>query len=346
MDFTISAVLFALDIYCNIGYHRIVRYLYFIYKEWKLMITKQTVINAVYGAAIGDAVGVPYEFKSREAMKASPATRIMKGSGTYNKPSGTWSDDTSMILCTLDKLDEKLDYDAVIKAFCQWRYNNEYTSDNDCFDVGRTTFFALRNYYNGVKALESGLDDEYSNGNGSLMRIIPAALYIAAHNVPIAEGIEINNSLSMLTHAHERSQTGCGIFTFVALELIKNPCKESVKEGLEKARKFYNSPEAYNRLWNEDFFTLNESFIVSSGYVVDTLECALWSLMNTESYCECILRAVNFGNDTDTAACVAGALAGLLYGVEGMPSDWINQLRGKAVIDRCIQAFCTANGVK
>ena len=295
-------------------------------------------------------MGVPYEFEDRESMQAHPATDMV-GHGTYHMPSGTWSDDTSMILCTLDKLDSSVDHSAIMSAFVAWNSKGEYTPFGNCFDIGFTTALALQNYRKGIDPLDCGLDDERSNGNGSLMRIIPAALYIAAHGLNAQESTELVHGLSALTHAHLRSKIGCGIFTHIALELIKNNDKSSVFKGIKNAAEIYADSvyneeiQHYERVFREDFAALPIDAIKSSGYVVDTLECAVWSLLNTDNYRDCVLTAVNFGADTDTAACVAGALAGLLYGVDGIPSEWMKKLRRSEFIDEMIEGFCRRNEI-
>lgn len=317
------------------------------------MITIQKIRGAVFGAAVGDAAGVPYEFKSIHEMKANPATD-MAGGGTYGLPAGTWSDDTSMILGTLDKLDNGLDYSAVMDAFVRWHTKGDYTPYGECFDIGTTTYRALRNYETGAAPLESGLRDERSNGNGSLMRIIPAALYGAAHGLSVQEAAMLSHDLSRLTHAHRRSQIGCGIFTFIAYALMQNPGKSVIPSAVAAAKAYYESLSDerfrgelthYERIFRADFAETAESDIRSSGYVVTTLECALWCLLNTDNYRDCILKAVNFGADTDTAACVAGALAGLLYGEEGIPKAWRDTLANRDLLEKIIVGFCERNGI-
>ncbi|MBQ9903025.1 MAG: ADP-ribosylglycohydrolase family protein [Clostridia bacterium] len=313
-------------------------------------VTVEKVRGAVFGAAVGDAVGVPFEFTSPEQMKRRPAVDMV-GGGTYHLPAGTWSDDTTMILCTLDRLDESKDYDAIMKAFLSWVNEGKYTPYGDCFDIGNTTRSALMNYARGSEPLHSGLDDAYSNGNGSLMRIIPAALYADAHRLTADEAVSLAHELSSLTHAHLRSRMGCGIFTCIAMCLLKYADKSSVTEGLQLAGEIYSAREysqetkKYARLFSSSFGSLPEGEIRSSGYVLDTLECAVWSLLNTESYRECILKAVNFGKDTDTAACVAGALAGLLYGTEGIPERWREALAGTEFIGNIVSGFCERNNI-
>lgn len=316
-----------------------------------MTVTAEIIRGAVFGAAIGDAVGVPYEFTSRDHMSRRPATDMV-GNGTYHLPAGTWSDDTTMILCTLDKLDQSLDYDAIMMAFLSWVDDGNYTPHGKCFDIGNTTRSALLNYARGCKAEESGLDDAYSNGNGSLMRIIPAALYADAHGLSTEKAVLLSHKLSSLTHAHPRSKTGCGIFTCIALALLRKADKGSVCDGMQTAAAFYSRKEygaeikKYSRLLSPDFAAIHERDIKSSGYVVDTLECAVWCLMNTDSFSECVLKAVNFGNDTDTAACVAGALAGLLYGLDAIPEKWRGTLVGSGFIDTVIDGFCMRNNIR
>ena len=313
-------------------------------------VTSEKVRNTVFGAAIGDAVGVPFEFSSPEEMRLVPATDMV-GKGTYDLPAGTWSDDTTMILCTLDRLDESKDYDGIMKAFLSWVDDGKYTPYGVCFDIGFTTRSALMNYAAGKGALNCGLDNVNSNGNGSLMRIIPAALYADAHGLSSAEAVSFAQELSSLTHAHIRSQIGCGIFTCIAMSLLRNADKSSIYEGLEQAKTIYSGTACsqeisyYSRLLSSDFGNLPENEIKSSGYVVHTLECAVWCLLNTDNFRDCILKAVNFGNDTDTAACVAGALAGLLYGWDDIPSGWRKALVRSDYIDTIISGFCRRNNI-
>ena len=315
-----------------------------------MSISKSKVRAAVFGAAAGDAVGVPYEFSSAERMRKNPATD-MTGGGTYSMPAGTWSDDTTMILCTLDKLDEDMDFDAIMKAFLSWVYEGEYTPFGDCFDIGNTTRTALMNYARHGDVNSCGIDSSYNNGNGSLMRIIPAALYASAHGLSDEDAVRLSHRLSTLTHAHIISQTGCGIFTFIAMSLIRKADKSSVSEGLKKAAAFYSGvgygegSSVYSRLFSDDFAKLPEAKISSSGYVVTTLECAVWCLLHTDNYHDCVLKAVNFGGDTDTAACVAGALAGLLYGLAGIPVRWTAMLVKAESIEAVISGFCERNGI-
>ena len=298
----------------------------------------------VFGHAIGDALGVPVEFTSREEMDNSPVNDMEEG-GTYEMPKGTWSDDTSMSLATLDSLANNIiDYDDIMANFCDWINKAKYTPAGVVFDIGRGTMKALMTYMRGeAEAVDCGQKSELRNGNGSLMRIHPISLYLFNKDMNIEDKIKIIHDISSMTHGHERAKIACGIYSFVIWELLKKPEKESILIGLNKAREFYSNYEElchYNRLFDKTFIITKREDIKSSGYVVDTLEAALWCLLTTLSYKDCVLKAVNLGGDTDTVAAIAGGLAGALYGYEQIPKEWKNSLIKKDYIEEmCNKAF-------
>lgn len=302
----------------------------------------QKIKGIIFGHAVADALGVPVEFKSREELKKNPVTD-MREYGTYNQPKGTWSDDTSLTLCTLESIAEKQDVhpEDIMKRFGWYLNDNYMTPHGDMFDIGITTRNAIWQYLYGDK-YPYGSSDVNSNGNGSLMRIIPVTLFhVFKKQSPVKYRDDIHN-VSMLTHAHERSVLACGIYDFVLQEIIKNPTMESVRNGLDNAYSVYKlnyEIKTYTRLFKYDFALLPESEIKSTGYVVDSLEAAIWCLMNTKSYEECVLKAVNLGGDTDTVGAIAGGLAGALYGYDAIPTDWLNSLVKKEMIDKLCEDF-------
>ena len=298
--------------------------------------------SAIFGHAVADALGVPVEFKSRKALKENPVVD-MRGYGTYNVPKGTWSDDTSMTLCTLESITEKgkIDLKDIMERFAKWRCFGYMTPFDDCFDIGNATYLAISSYLEGNE-FPYGRNDEYSNGNGSLMRIIPPILFhhFKKHS-PIKRRDDIHN-VSELTHPHTRSVLACGIYDFILDEIIKNPTKEGIKIGLSNAWGCYKCTEemkTYDRLFRYDFEKLDESEIKSSGYVVDTLEAAIWCLLNTSSYKECVLKAINLGEDTDTVGAIAGGLAGVLYGYASIPMEWLDSLVKREMIEKLCMDF-------
>lgn len=295
------------------------------------------VLSGIMGLCVGDALGVPVEFKSREYLKSSPVLGLC-GYGTHNQKLGTWSDDTSLSLCLADSLNHGLDYDDIMNRFSLWLSRGEYTASGEVFDVGISTKKAINFYQSGRAPLSCGGSSENDNGNGSLMRILPLLFYLQAlYGIDFQdydEAFEMIHNVSSLTHAHNRSKIACGIYLSVAAMLLGNmDLKSAVDLGIYKAldyygrhKEFMNELKHYVRLSDSSFFSLTESEIKSSGYVVDTLEAAIWCLVNSSTYKECVLKAVNLGNDTDTVAAVAGGLAGLYYGYNGIPKNWIEQI--------------------
>lgn len=262
--------------------------------------------SAIYGLAVGDALGVPAEFKTRGSF----AIKDMVGYGTHHQPAGTWSDDTSMTLATCDAIRRtgNVDAEAIREAFCDWLFQGKYAIDHVVFDCGNTTGQALQ--------CGHGFDDVRSNGNGSLMRILPLAFTDADERT-----IE---AVSSITHAHAISVRACQIYVWCARRLLAG-------EDLAVILNSFTEPEPFHQL--SQLEELRESDIRSSGYVVDTLEAALWSLLHSHSYEETVLKAVNLGDDTDTVGAVAGGLAGIIYGFEGIPKEWFKCLRGKEIIE-------------
>ena len=317
---------------------------------------EENVKALIIGHAIGDALGVPVEFASRERLEADPVTE-MRGYGSHKVPAGTWSDDTSMTLCLLESLTrlKAVDYQDIMNNFLRWMEDGEFTATWTVFDIGITTRHALLRFKpdpisarmgsKGTDPLLCGEDSEYSNGNGSLMRIAPMALYLNGNLTE--DTLKLVHNVSKLTHAHVRSQMACGIYVFVATELLSDKSLNAIQIGIKKAYQFYQEQDnfkaeisTYSRIWNiEQFAKLSEYDIKSSGYVVDTLEAAIWCLLNTDNYCECVLKAVNLGDDTDTVGAITGGLAGLLYGEENIPPLWKKELRRIDYIEKLCNDF-------
>lgn len=305
--------------------------------------------SVLLGLAIGDAVGVPYEFRSREIMQKNPATDMV-GYGTYNQSPGTFSDDSSLTFCLAEALTHGFDLQEIANNFIKWVEEDYWTAHGEVFDIGIATHEAISNLMNGDSPEMSGGDDEYSNGNGSLMRIAPLLFYLS--DKPIQERFELTRLVSGITHRHIRSVVACFFYLEFARFLV---------EGLEKQDAYMKTQvqvsaflktikipdselELFDRLMHSDISQEPISSIESSGYVIHTLEASIWCLLTTETYQDAILKAVNLGKDTDTTAAVTGGLAGLLYGVEGIPDSWLNQLAKRDEIEdlseRMALRFC------
>ena len=302
--------------------------------------------SGIYGLIIGDAMGVPVEFTSREDRKKTPITD-MTGYGTYNQPEGTWSDDSSMVLATLASIRDrgKIDYKDIMDRFHNWCMYGEYTPFDNVFDIGIATSRAIIKYGNGAELLKSGGETEWDNGNGSLMRILPVCLHIFEKqkklNLSDNEALNIIHNCSAMTHAHLRSKMACGIYYFLVKAVIEKDGEitERLQIGIDNVFRYYRlntgaEISSYNRIISLfEFKDIPEENIKSTGYVVDTLEAALWCLLNTSSYGEAILKAVNLGNDTDTIAAVTGGVAGIFYGYENIPDKWKSKIQRKDLIE-------------
>ena len=307
---------------------------------------KEQIKAVMIGHAVGDALGVPVEFASRSEMTESPV-RDMSGYGTYPVPAGAWSDDTSMSIASLDAIaDGNINWDRIMVAFGEWYYKDKYTPTGEMFDVGNTCSYAIDNYFAHHKTVdECGLTSEQSNGNGSLMRIHPFALMTWFDRTQRPEFESIIEKASALTHAHERSKLACKIYTLILFNLLGLPRKDVIMFALDEAKcRYFESPEYahYERLFDDNFDKLTIDEIKSTGYVVDTLEAAVWCLLTTDSYKECVLKAVNLGEDTDTVAAIAGGLAGALYGYNAIPQEWRDTLIKRELIEEMCERAAEA----
>jgi ADP-ribosyl-[dinitrogen reductase] hydrolase len=309
----------------------------------------------LFGTAVGDALGVPVEFKSRENLAQKPVTDMI-GYGTHNQPAGTWSDDSSLAFCLADSLNEGYSLKDIANKFIQWFEDGLWTPHGEVFDIGITTRNAIQNLKNGVEPMMAGEVGENSNGNGSLMRILPLLPHVMHSDD--SETYSCIKEVSSLTHRHPRSILAC----IILIEYARILTVESPKEGLWTiSHRLSNYLIDYPDLQNElvhfhrlydgmsfeeysiakkeknkslNFFdtllpslaTANVNDIKSTGYVVDSLEASIWCLVNSTSFEEAILKAVNLGGDTDTIGAITGGLAAIAYGYDSIPKRWIEKL--------------------
>lgn len=287
--------------------------------------------NGIVGLAIGDAMGVPLEFCTRMQLMKKLTTK-MKEYGSHNMPKGCWSDDTSMTLALIDAINKtgNIIPEDIANNFVEWAENSKYTATGRTFDIGRTCLRAIINFERKVAiAEECGEESEFSNGNGSLMRILPLIYYCLAKKYNDEEVYKEVKKVSSITHKHELSIMGCYIYVLFGMELLKkNNIKEAYKKIKEKSYSFFsdNCQFKYSRILRYNINDYNIEEIKSSGYVLDTLEATLWTLLNTDSYNNAVIKAINLGDDTDTVGACVGGLAGIYYGIEAINSDWKNDL--------------------
>ncbi len=291
--------------------------------------------DGIMGVIAGDALGCPVQFRDRDEIMEMGRVKGMIGYGTFHMPPGSWTDDSSLTLAALSSIRElgKLDADDIMMRFVNWYTMGEYTPFGKAYDIGYTCANAIESYIKGKDIHHCGGTSEDSNGNGSLMRIMPACLYAYEKIGDTAEAINAVHEISGLTHNHLRSRIGCGLYYFCVCEVLngKGCLTERLQEGLDKGFSFYGDDilnlmelTYYHRVRDlSELAQTPEKDIRAGGYVVDSLTAAIWGLITTDSLEEALLRIVNLGDDTDSVAAIAGGLAGLYYGYEAIPEAWL-----------------------
>jgi ADP-ribosylglycohydrolase len=283
---------------------------------------KSAITSILVGLAVGDALGVPVEFMKRGSFHITG----MQGYGTHNQPPGTWSDDTSLALCLAASVTDGFSIQDLARRFVRWRDEAYMTATGVVFDIGISTAKAIRRLKEGITPEAAGCAGINENGNGSLMRIAPLVFFIARK--PEAERFQITQKVSSITHAHSWSVASCFIFLEYLRKLLDSMEKRAAYAELQEefsAGCSFTDAETlakFERILQQDISALPMSAIKSGGFVIDTLEAALWCFLTTDNYRDAVLKAVNLGDDTDTTAAVTGALAGLAYGIDAIPAEW------------------------
>ncbi|BCM88279.1 ADP-ribosyl-[dinitrogen reductase] glycohydrolase [Abditibacteriota bacterium] len=333
--------------------------------------TSSQLRGALYGLLVGDALGVPYEFKAPERLPPLAQIEMTPPQGwprAHLVPDGTWSDDGAQALALLDSLLEcgGLDLEDLAKRIAQWQFEGSYAVEGQVFDVGITTSNAISRYRSGIKAEDAGPDDELSNGNGSLMRVLPLALWHQGDDFALARDAMRQ---SLVTHGHLRSQLCCALFCLwarhIAFGVVFGFDSETawgnattnlraLLPSLCRAANLPNSGDelansiadlAYGEWENELEWHIRPADDLKgwgSGYVVDCLR-SVRDAMRQPNYEAVVKYAVSLGDDTDTTACIAGGLAGLREGFEAIPTRWLEKLRGKEIIEPILECFGKVN---
>ena len=272
--------------------------------------------GALLGLAAGDALGTTLEFKPRDSY---PPHSEMTGGGPFHLQPGQWTDDTSMALALADSLAARPGFDAgdLMRRFTSWHLRGEYSCTGHCFDIGVTTREALTRFGRTGDPL-AGSADPMAAGNGSLMRLAPAALR-HLHDGDAARRLAVNQSRT--THAAAQATEACALLADLLREAVLGRPKAEVL-----APRPWTGDPAIQAIAAGAWRGKPRDAIQSSGYVVHTLEAALWAVDQTSSFSEAAVLAVNLGDDADTVGAVAGQLAGALYGVAGMPQRWLDVL--------------------
>ena len=267
------------------------------------MNTKLDLIKSgIWGVCVGDALGLPVQFKPRSYMTQNPITNMI-GFGTYNQPPGSWS------------------------------------------DIGNSTSSSVKRLLSGTSPLQSGDANMEANGNGSLMRTLPLAYLFHFQNTPEDKKFQITKEVSAITHAHPLSVVSCSIYIDFVLQILEgNSIQNSFQKIVADKNKYYQlltkSEQTYfENILEKDLKNFTESEIKSSGFVIDSLEASFWCLLNSSTYKETVIKAVNLGEDTDTIAAIAGGVAGIFYGYDTIPDSWIQVIANGSEINRVCKLF-------
>ena len=311
--------------------------------------------DGIMGVVTGDALGCPVQFESREEIAEHPVA-TMTGHGTYDMPVGTWTDDSSLTLALLDSIrqNRNINLPDIMYRFALWMTKGEYTPFGEAFDIGRGTMNSIIRYMQDPNVETCGGTTEHDNGNGSLMRIMPACLYCNgrqdAGTLTDVQAIELIHKIGALTHNHLRAKIACGLYYFMVRSILHSEgiLIERLQAGVDVGFDFYKRDlhnltelSCYGRLHNlYEFADTAVDDIRSSGYVVDSLEAAVWALLKTTSFKDALLVAVNLGDDTDTVGAICGGLAGLYYSYEDIPEDWLAVIQKREWIER----LCVGEG--
>jgi ADP-ribosyl-[dinitrogen reductase] hydrolase len=274
-------------------------------------------LGALLGLACGDAVGTTVEFSPRGTF--TPVTGMV-GGGPFGLKAGQWTDDTSMALCLAESLLTKGRFDAAdqMARYLNWWHWGYLSSTGDCFDIGMTVRGALERFSTSGEPF-SGSTDQYSAGNGSLMRLVPVVLF-AYPDLPAVLAYAADSSRT--THGAPEAVESCQFFAAILCAALAGHRKSALLANI----RYQPSQEKIVELANGAFIAKEEREIRGSGYCVESLEAALWCFFNTESFEQAVLRAVNLGDDADTTAAIVGQLAGTYYGIENIPTEWLDRL--------------------
>jgi ADP-ribosylglycohydrolase len=292
--------------------------------------------GGLLGLATGDALGAPVEFCAPSTF--APVTTMRSG-GPFGLPAGTWTDDTSMALCLAESLIERQGFDALDQMcrYCRWYHEGHLSSTGHCFDIGNTTAAALRAFER-THDPYSGCTEPGTAGNGSLMRLAPVPMFYMADPKMVVSHAALS---SKTTHGASAAVDSCRYFSALILGALQGRPRQELLEG---------AFVPYEGCWDEEplcpevrevacgsFRRKRPPEVRGSGYVVASLEAALWAFARTHTFKEGALEAVNLGDDADTTGAVYGQIAGAFYGAEGIPRTWLDTLAHRSLVDRFAQ---------
>lgn len=285
----------------------------------------------IWGVCVGDALGLPVQFKNRDFMRRHPVD-TMTGYGTFNMPPGSISDDGSLTLCLAESLSRGFNLTSISQNFLLWYDSGHLTPKGEAYDIGRSTELSMQRLKHGISPYHSGGSELKDNGNGSLMRILPLLFYLDGKKILKSDWFKYVKEVSAITHGHILSVICCLIYLHYINFILEGASLHDAYYQLRKNKKHYYSilgsqhSHAFENIFEKDLTSFTDNDIQSTGYSLHSLEASLWCLLTSNSYATTVLKAVNLGDDTDTIAAIAGGAAGIFYDIHHIPADWMNTI--------------------
>jgi ADP-ribosylglycohydrolase len=308
----------------------------------RCMMNHEQILGGIYGLLVGDAVGVPYEFHSANQLPPIEQIDMVPPKGFLRAhpgvPTGTWSDDGAGALCLLDSLIEcgKLDLTDFSNKLWAWYSQGLWAVDGKVFDIGIQTQASLQAFRDGISPEQSGNVYPEGKGNGSLMRVLPLALW---HQGSDEQLVIDSHTQSLVTHGHLTNQVACALYCLWVREAAKQQSMEDAYEiAVKNLRNIYGDKSPERIELDHTICPEEEPTSNGSGYVVETLRSVRIAVKEAD-YEQVIKKAISLGEDTDTNAAIAGGLYGVKVGFTGISNRWLTQLRGKDKVDKLIRSW-------
>lgn len=301
------------------------------------------VVGGLVGNAIGDALGLPVEFKSREELKANPVFE-MQSFGSHMTVQGTWSMNTSMIIALMESIRGcgRINQSDILHKMSRWLHLADYTVGAEVINSNPTIAMAVERFKKGYDLDECGDAFEFATDNGALVRILPIAFLCYNYNIQGKARYNLVKSVTRLTHATEKCILANMIFVNYACYLLEGYYPAVALQKIQKEDYSFFSEacvDSFSRILKKNLTELPEEEIRSHSGVIETLEAAIWSLVTTRNFEQAVMTAVNLGHDTDTIGALTGGLAGLYYGMQCIPKRWLDKLKRLPELEAISEGF-------
>lgn len=308
--------------------------------------TRNVWLDGIMGHIIGDTLGSPVQHMEREFIKKRGLVKEMEVNSYLKNPNISWTDVSSLTLAELDSINEmgQIDLCDIMDKFLSWLGQEKYTPFGVEIPIRGLCYDAIMDFQETWKPIACSQESRKSKGNESLMRILPICLYVCVNRLETEDAIKIIHDVSSLTNRHKRCLIGCGFYYFITRAICDNKGSllDNLQEGIqnafdyyEKNSKFEYESRYYNRLSDlKSFAEIPEEEIQSNRYVVSSVEAAIWCLLRTDNMKDALLTAVNLGDSTCPVASITGGLAGLYYGYNAIPKEWLETLPRREWIEK------------